>query len=360
MPETKGPQIVVSLWIVTAIALVFMALRFFCKHRYSQRFGALDDIVLFVSWICIVLYAALTTLSVHYGLGRHVYEVDPANMPFVFKWMLIGELFGIIAIPLSKTSFSLTLLRITVRKPHKVFIWFIIISTNVIMWTCAFWLVFQCSPPHRLWHPNVPGKCANKNVTTHFALFAGLYSMCADFLLAACPWIIIGHLQMNRKEKFGVIFAMSLGILAGITAAVKVSFLPKVMHLPDPTYGFAGILIWTMVETAITIIAASIPFLRVLVRDSTSAGRASKPTGHSYQLHSTPGKIMSSRVQRRDRGNDDLSDKSILGASDSGTALPSADTGGIMKQQEIHVEWEGSDVELQSRRASQSVGARRP
>jgi hypothetical protein len=39
------------------------------------------------------------------------------------------------------------------------------------------------------------------------------YSGAQDFVLALLPWTIVWNLQMKRKEKLGVAFAMSLGIL---------------------------------------------------------------------------------------------------------------------------------------------------
>jgi hypothetical protein len=39
------------------------------------------------------------------------------------------------------------------------------------------------------------------------------YSGLQDFVLALLPWTIVWNLQMKKKEKMGVAFAMSLGIL---------------------------------------------------------------------------------------------------------------------------------------------------
>jgi hypothetical protein len=39
------------------------------------------------------------------------------------------------------------------------------------------------------------------------------YSALLDFVLATFPFVIIYKLQMSKKEKLGVIFAMSLGVL---------------------------------------------------------------------------------------------------------------------------------------------------
>jgi hypothetical protein len=40
-----------------------------------------------------------------------------------------------------------------------------------------------------------------------------VYSGAMDIVLAVVPWKIIWSLTMNKKEKFGVLVAMSMGIL---------------------------------------------------------------------------------------------------------------------------------------------------
>jgi hypothetical protein len=61
------------------------------------------------------------------------------------------------------------------------------------------------------------------------------YSAGMDFALALFPTVLIWGLQMNRREKIGVIVAMSLGVLAGITAAIKTSFIPGTSRSLDFT-----------------------------------------------------------------------------------------------------------------------------
>jgi hypothetical protein len=34
-----------------------------------------------------------------------------------------------------------------------------------------------------------------------------------DFILASIPWAVLWKLNMRKREKFGIAFAMSLGIL---------------------------------------------------------------------------------------------------------------------------------------------------
>jgi hypothetical protein len=40
------------------------------------------------------------------------------------------------------------------------------------------------------------------------------YSGCMDFILALFPWVILWKLQMKKREKFGILIAMSMGVLS--------------------------------------------------------------------------------------------------------------------------------------------------
>jgi hypothetical protein len=65
--ETNGPRIVISLSAVTGISLLMMILRFFCKARYTKRFGW-DDHLLSASWVR--LHSILVFLPPCYGLHK--------------------------------------------------------------------------------------------------------------------------------------------------------------------------------------------------------------------------------------------------------------------------------------------------
>ena len=56
-----------------------------------------------------------------------------------------------------------------------------------------------------------------------------------DFALALFPTFLIWRLKMEWKEKLGVIVAMSLGVLAGITAGIKTAFIPGTSRSVDFT-----------------------------------------------------------------------------------------------------------------------------
>jgi hypothetical protein len=145
---------------------------------------------------------------------------------------------------------------------------------------------------------------------------------------------------MSKKEKVGVIIAMSLGCLAGITAAVKTSTLPGIGKFKDPTFQLADLLIWSNAEVAVTIIAASIPFFRVLLKHIASSYDRSKPPKNSYRLESYGAERAtigtgSKRVKEIERiGDDDWSERGIM---EDGTIINNGVS--IMKSSEITIEY---------------------
>ncbi len=78
-----------------------------------------------------MIYAALITVSVNYGLGKRKHLLDQDNIVPMYKHMFIGEFFTLIAIPTSKTSFSITLLRLATRKWQKWFVWYAVFNASV-------------------------------------------------------------------------------------------------------------------------------------------------------------------------------------------------------------------------------------
>ncbi|KAF2453484.1 hypothetical protein BDY21DRAFT_126629 [Lineolata rhizophorae] len=359
--QDNGPRIVISMWVMTGVASLFMGLRFFCKRRYSKVIGS-DDFILFASWTFLVIYASMTTVAAANGIGKHIDDLDESKTSLAIKLLYIGEFFAIIALAVSKTSFAATLLRFALERWRQAFLWFIIISLNAIMLTCAVLPFAQCTPTKKLWEIEVEGTCWDTNITVNFSIFAGSFSAAMDFALAVFPWLVVKDLQMNKREKIGVAFAMSLGVLAGITAIVKTSYLPSMARSTDFTYYSANLLIWAAAETAITIIAASIPFLRLLIKAATSS-LTNSPYGRSgsYNLQRLSVRrdgTTSSRtatvqcgiaepVSKKQDDRSDRSDKSILGV------LNPTKTD-IVHVQEVKIEYHDREDEESQREPEQT------
>ncbi|KAF9699560.1 hypothetical protein EKO04_002643 [Ascochyta lentis] len=348
MADSNGTKTLVALWALTIIPLVFMLLRFYCKSKYSKPYGY-DDMLLVGSWILSLLYTVFAQVSVGYGIGRHFNDIeDKAFLVVGVKYMYISEIFGMFSVPMSKASFCVTLLRLTIVPWQRQILWFILITINLVFWAGAILTLVQCEPKEKLWNFTLDGKCWDNRIVIYFCVFIGVYSTLMDFLLALCPWLIIHKLQMRKREKFNIIAAMSLGCLAGIACAVKTAYLPLIGTWADFTYNIGDVLIWAITESAITIVAASIPFLRPMMKYISSRGGSRGPSNGYTESHKLDDRLGGSRslgtkvnIEAQPASNgiegDDDSDKSIL--------RETRDSGKITKTREVTVAYSESGDE---------------
>ncbi|KAJ5663192.1 hypothetical protein N7507_003923 [Penicillium longicatenatum] len=302
--QDEGPVILAVGWILIAVPGLFVALRLYCKIMLARGYGW-DDAVCVFAWLLQLIYTSLVTKGVQMGvIGRHVDAIENQEIiPHALKLVYIGFVIIIFGCVFAKTSFVITLLRIVTNPWQKAALWFIMISMNAIMWLCGICYLAQCKPTAALWDTALipTAKCWPFSVFENIALTAGAYSGCMDFILALFPWVILWKLQMKKREKFGIIIAMSMGVFASIAAFIKTSKLVNVAELTDFTYYCTPIILWASAETGLTIFAASIPALRILLLRMRSSRDDTDPST-SYNFS---GK---GRSTTRSGNNDDRSD----------------------------------------------------
>jgi hypothetical protein len=85
-------------------------------------------------------------------------------------------------------------------------LYFALASINLAMLSISIVQFYQCGVPP------TPGCIANDSVIA-LGIFAAAYSAAMDIVLATFPSLIIWKLQMQRREKVGIIIAMSLGVM---------------------------------------------------------------------------------------------------------------------------------------------------
>ncbi|KAJ5946083.1 hypothetical protein N7454_002922 [Penicillium verhagenii] len=334
--QNEGPTILAVAWVLIVVPGVFVALRIYCKIFLAKGFGW-DDVVCVFSWLLQLIYTALITRGTQMGvLGRHVEVIEDQDMiPHGLKLVYIGFVIIIFGCVFAKSSFIITLLRIVTRTWQKAILWFIMISMNTVMWLCGICYLAQCTPTAALWDTEIraTAKCWPTDVFENIGITAGAYSGCMDLVLAFFPWIILWKIQMKKRDKFGIMIAMSLGIFASIAAFIKTSKLVNVSNINSCT----PILLWASAETGLTIFACSIPTLRILlvrVRSTNKAKYSSKICnrtnfGHN-KMRSDPYYHLNSDLITLNGRNDDASDKSTLG--DSGMLESVLDAGNLSKR----------------------------
>ncbi|KAI0186637.1 hypothetical protein EV127DRAFT_167226 [Xylaria flabelliformis] len=268
-PDDFGPSVEACLWSLATLAAGWLALRLYLKIRRHRGLWW-DDHFLTISWVCVVLSNASTSVAISLGWATPLLEVSPMNWPRILLILYISGLFSLLAAAISKTSFALTLLRIS-NGWVKCVVWFAIVTVNAVVGLSIIFNWVQCTPVEKNFYIFIPGSCWPRETLIGYNTFVAAYSGIMDILLALLPWKIIWNMNMSRKERFGAICAMSLGILAGTISLIKIFALTGTIQ--SDLNSSIQLTILSIAETSITIMAASIPILRALARDKSGPHR---------------------------------------------------------------------------------------
>ncbi|KAI3319822.1 hypothetical protein HD806DRAFT_508051 [Xylariaceae sp. AK1471] len=353
-------------WSLTALAGLFLCLRLYSK--ISRRRGLWwDDYLLIASFISLIIGVSLISSSILLGFADPKATISPAAVRQLQIHGGVQNVFFSLASDLSKTSFGFTLLRL-VEGRIRLIVVSLTASLNIAYFLLILFTFFKCQPA--IYSILPANQCWQLSTYIQFAIFGGAYSASVDFIFCIIPWFLVKDLNMKKAEKFGVAAAMSFGVVAGVTAVVKTTYLP-LLNNPNFSSQATTLVVWYTAEAATTIVAASIPVLRALLKElSTSAaryfsgeksdsetGKGSGSEGHSRKTQ--PSALHSSRVaatvssHRKDPFvplGDTNSDRSVFG----GCSQP----GRIVHTQEVRLSYHdrsdkddpGYEMEVMARR----------
>ncbi|KAG9250337.1 uncharacterized protein F5Z01DRAFT_376687 [Emericellopsis atlantica] len=272
-----GPLMTSAIWPICGVSLLFLAARLYVRFSRNRAFWW-DDWVLIASWVCLLGQTWTAQAAIGYGFGKLLEDIDPPSNTYqIALYVQVGATFVAFAISLSKISFAITLLRLTLGY-WRYLVWSTIISMALLSLPAAILPWVQCRPFKKVFDPSIPGDCFDPAKILSYAIFVSAWNALMDFVLATLPWTVLWKLNMNRTEKMGVGVCMSLGVLAGTVAIVKSCYISQIAE-KDFFYNGVELICWSAAETAAAIIAASIPVLRVFIREKTSSAGYSNSRG---------------------------------------------------------------------------------
>ena len=114
------------------------------------------------------------------------------------------------------------------------------------------------TPPHPL-----SGWCMPQEVHATVPLFANLLS---DLLMLALPAIGLWGLQMQKAKKAGILVAFSVGLFLCIVECIRIYYVFMITNSGDVTWNNAAVLLWTAVESCVSVICACIPAMAPLLK----------------------------------------------------------------------------------------------
>ncbi|KAJ5526504.1 hypothetical protein N7513_010663 [Penicillium frequentans] len=296
--EGRGLAIFVISAIFMFITIVTVSLRCFVRSFIVRAFGW-DDVLMLVALALFIVLAICCMIGTANGVGHTNIQFAELASTEVFvralMWWWLSQVFYIWASGVAKVSIAVALLRLTVKKVHRIILWGTISLTIII--GLIFWLVllFECHPISFFW-TQVDGKhtgsCLPVKALLDVAYVYSAFTIVCDFTLGFLPIFLVWELQMNRRTKTAVGGILSLGAIASVAVIIRLPFLH---HYADTNFLYSTyqIAIWTIIETGLGITAGSLitlrPLFRWLLDGSMSYGRNGRTPERSsgrYRLSS--------------------------------------------------------------------------
>ncbi|KAH9886350.1 hypothetical protein F4778DRAFT_477734 [Xylariomycetidae sp. FL2044] len=338
----QGPMLNAILWTVLVVGALFVGARVYTRKAILRSVGW-DDYLIVLTVVIQILYTVFIHIGTGYGIGRSFADVgSPQTYSEAVMWEVFSQVAGLAMIGIGKCSVAMFLLRIVRNKIQVGVIWFCIFGTTVITLFACIGVVVQCIPVQKTWNPTLDGYCWLD--FPKLGLTIGSWFVVMDFAFAALPWFVIWDLNMKRKEKITVACGLSLGVFAGICGIVRTVALTG-LNNAEYILDTVDMLIWSGVESVVTMMCSSIPVLRPLyvrlVHGSQygsygKSGKSGDSTGDKLRLKSLDNsapKGPSHRVKVSAPPNNS-SDESIL------RQTTWEHEGGIQRTDEISVSYE--------------------
>ncbi|KAH8156190.1 hypothetical protein CIB48_g12057 [Xylaria polymorpha] len=345
-PE-PGTQTTLTVLVIVFLILNYIGvgLRCFVRIRINHSFSY-DDWAMIASLVgysgmCGTLLAAEV-----YGFGATVPQpwydqIKAAQSMFSF------QLVYVVAAYLCKVSVALVLLRIsgTDRKSliRKVLIASIVV-VSIFSVATFLALALQCRPVTLNWGIG-KGECVAPHVITDIAYAFSAADIASNWLYATLPIVMLWNVQLSLRVKISVILLLGFSFTSSIATLVRLKYVVDLGSLGSADPGLPlrllDSIIWSHLEIALAIFAASLAALRPLLKYiSGRSNSTSKSNGWSDNQSRSRGRMTPAiRLDNlKDNQFDDQgSQEFILHTGQNQGKLGHEDKNGIYKTTRVEV-----------------------
>ncbi|KAL8753995.1 MAG: hypothetical protein Q9199_004644 [Rusavskia elegans] len=264
LQQDKGPLLVRIIWVFEALALTAVCLKVWTRVKVLHQSG-LEDVFVLLSDVLSLVYGALLTVSVHYGLGRHAAAIVPTARKAI-KLYVAAIPFGMLSVTLPTLAIAIILHQTTDPSPQQLRFLYGIPMLNLVIRIVNVILVFTSCLPDKPQALHGVSKCVNYVVAIHYMYFATCFSAATGVFLTVWPIVAFWKLRLATRKKVILLLLFSTTAIAAVCTLVRVGYLPKIHNFDDFTYSSIDYTIWVVIEGDVIIIAACVPGLRPFVK----------------------------------------------------------------------------------------------
>ncbi|KAK4171052.1 hypothetical protein QBC36DRAFT_340707 [Triangularia setosa] len=253
--DSRGPSILATVWITLGLAAIFVGLRFWTRIKIVRMVGTADWLIL-ASIITAGAMCSVMTVEVSYGMGKHVWDVEPPeNFAKMLKTWYFALLFYCLSLGFSKMSICVIYVTIFTYEWAKKCSWAMLIFVIIHnLWALSTTLTF-CIPLQSVWDDTVKASYCHPQAVWWANTSLVIVT---DFLIFLLPIPMIMPLKLPRRQKIAVLAVFAVGFFICIVSVVRLIVVIQLKSSTDLDYTYNNAMSnhWTALEIHVSIIVA--------------------------------------------------------------------------------------------------------
>ncbi|UPK97749.1 hypothetical protein LCI18_008684 [Fusarium solani-melongenae] len=276
-PEGLAAGILVITIIFSITTTVMLLLRAYI--RTVHRLNGLEDYLMYIGGVLNLGHNAAVVYGCFTGIGTRDGKLNLPIMVEGAKTVTVWQLLYILSSPFIKVSICANLIRVAMKRRY-IYPLQAMSGLAIAMSVMAFIVVFvQCRPFAASWTGQ--GKCISVDVIIIPTYVFSAANILVDWVVAILPAFIVWNLQLRRKLKLLSFGILGVGVLASIATIIRMPYIPSYAAKSDKLYKIGFIILWTVVELSLGILAGSLPSLRKFFK-SLSKDQSTGEHGNMY------------------------------------------------------------------------------
>ncbi|KAF5710863.1 integral membrane protein [Fusarium globosum] len=267
MTESQGSTVNSVAICFAVISFCAVVLRLWARTFIVRSLGA-DDYLICVGAILSWCFIGCTIASVQHGLGSHYEDVikrGTDNFIAYLQIVWLSSIFYNACLGFIKISVLALYTRLgdkMLRKTAFVMMGVVGCQAGANVLAC----IFQCSPVPAAYDITIlpeDKKCVDINA---FYLANAAVNIFTDILTYTLPIPLVARLRVPRRQKISLAIILGLGLFACISSIIRITYIPKMLSSSDSTWVISDAMYWSVIETNIGILAASIPSYKAIAK----------------------------------------------------------------------------------------------
>ncbi|KAL3459325.1 hypothetical protein BJX64DRAFT_291302 [Aspergillus heterothallicus] len=280
-PDYQGPQLLIAGVILLAISCTVVGLRLSVR-LYIKRSAGWDDWIILAAIPFMICSTVAANLGTRYGWGYHLWDNKPEWRRPSLMTTYFSQLCLAIIMALVKLSLLASYLRFFTLPLYRRLNWAMVLL--VACWAASFLVAMltACQPLYAYWDTEIAAtaKCTDEPERT---LAFTISNLITDVIILALPVPTLWRVKLPVRERLALIGLMSLGLLACAASAVRLYYAHRIYNVSyDTSWEGYTLSLWILVEINLSVICASIPTLRPLMKKYFPKWRS---TGSSASAH---------------------------------------------------------------------------